>query len=135
MTSNHLDIEGTPKYINTLEDAQKQPMRSVNPITVDTLLFIASNTMLLSENFPQSEKSGRTFTKSKKDWNAWKNLYKSSDRKAKVKKGSCRTGPIRRRPWRTKAGVPGRPQVQQANGPTRLADDLDEYNDAAASTT
>ena len=45
-------MEGIPKHINALEDAQEQSRRAGNPIMTDTLLLIATNAMLLSERFP-----------------------------------------------------------------------------------
>ena len=43
--------------MNTLGDAQKQSKREVNLIMADTLLLIASNTMLAFERFLQVDKS------------------------------------------------------------------------------
>ena len=45
------DMEGTPKYINTLKDAQKRSKRAGNSVTEDTLLLIAKNAMLSMERF------------------------------------------------------------------------------------
>ena len=70
MQHYHLDMEGIPKYINTLEDAQRQPKRAGNPITADTLLLIAYNSMPSSERFPQEDKIWEELTKRKKDWDA-----------------------------------------------------------------
>ena len=82
----HMDMEGIPEYTNTLEDAQKQSKIAGNSIVADTLLIIASNFMLLRECFPQADESCEDLNKGKTDWAAWKNLYKASDRKTKVKK-------------------------------------------------
>ena len=87
-------MEGIPEYINALEDAQKQSKRAGNPITVDTLLLVLSNAMLSSERFPWADESWDDLSKDENDWAAWKNMYKAADRKAVVKKSSCRPGPI-----------------------------------------
>ena len=41
-----LEMEAIPEYVNALKDAQKQSKRSGNPITADTLLPIATNSMM-----------------------------------------------------------------------------------------
>ena len=48
----HEDMEGIPKYINKLEDAQKQSNWVGNPITDPTILLFASNAMLRTDHFP-----------------------------------------------------------------------------------
>ena len=68
---------------------------------------------MLSEHLPRDDEIWEELTKSEKDRAAWKNMYKASKRKAKAKKGSFRPGPIWRRPWRTEAGVLGRPPGQK----------------------
>ena len=107
-------MEGILEYINALEDAQKQSKRSDNLITADTLLLTMSNTILLSELPPQYGEIWEDLNKYEKNWAAWKNLYKAADWKAKVKKGSCRPGPIRRCTWCTKVGSPG-PTIERPN--------------------
>ena len=67
MQSYHLDMEGIPEYIDTLEDPQKQSKRVGNTITADTLLLRASNAILLSESFQQADESWEDMTKSEKD--------------------------------------------------------------------
>ena len=46
MQRYHLEVEGTPKYINMLEDAQKQEGRSRRTISYETLLLFSSTSML-----------------------------------------------------------------------------------------
>ena len=135
-----MEMEGITEYINTLKDAQKQSKRAGNPITVDTLLLIATNTMILSECFPWSEKiwedlRWEELSKDENYWAVWKNLYKTTtDQKAKFKKqavvGQEQFGSVHR-------ALRQAPQVQQENSPTRPASDLDEHFDtlAAAATT
>ena len=50
----HEDMEGIPKYINKLEDAQKQSNWVGNPITDPTILLFAANAMLRTERFPRA---------------------------------------------------------------------------------
>ena len=82
----HMYMECIPECINTLEYTQKQSKRAANPIMADTLILIASNTILFSERYPRSEEICEDLTKSKKDWSAWKNMCKASDQNPKVKK-------------------------------------------------
>ena len=44
-------MEGIPEYVNAIEDAQKCSKRVGNPITEDTPLLIAKNSMLLTDIF------------------------------------------------------------------------------------
>ena len=117
----------TPKYINALEDAQKQSKRVGNPITADTLLLIATTSMLLYEIFSRAEKIWEDLSKEKHDWDAWKKVYKSADSKAKLNKQS-----VAGQDQFSAAhdALRHAPQFQQANGLTRSAADLDEYFDA-----
>ena len=46
-----------------LEDAQKRSKRAGNPITEETLLLIATNTMLSTERFPQADEIWEDLTK------------------------------------------------------------------------
>ena len=48
----HLEVDGIPKYINMLEDAQRQAVREGQKITDKTLLLFSSTAMLTSEWFP-----------------------------------------------------------------------------------
>ena len=66
----HLDMEGIPEYINTLEDVQKKFKLSDNPITADTLLLIAPYAILLSESFPQAGEIWEDLSKDEKYWAA-----------------------------------------------------------------
>ena len=52
MQHYHLEVEGTPKYINMLKDAQRQAVREGQKITDKTLLIFSSTAMLTSEWFP-----------------------------------------------------------------------------------
>ena len=86
MQNYHQVMEGTPDYVNVLEDAQKRSKRAGNLTTEDTLLLITTNTMLSTERLPQAEKIWKELPKKGKVCPAWKNLYKAAGRKAKVKK-------------------------------------------------
>ena len=54
MQRYHLEVEGIPKYINMLEDAQRQASRVGHTITYDTLPLFASTAMLTSKRFPRA---------------------------------------------------------------------------------
>ena len=49
---DHLEVEGTPEYINMLEDDQRQAGQAGRTITDNTLLLFASTAMLTCERFP-----------------------------------------------------------------------------------
>ena len=51
MQCYHLKVEGIPKYINMLEDAQWQAGRAGRTIANETLLLFPSTAMLTSERF------------------------------------------------------------------------------------
>ena len=70
-------MEGIPEYVNALEDVQKRSKRAGNPITEETLLIIATNTMILAERFSRADEIWEDLPK-KKNWPAWKNLYKAA---------------------------------------------------------
>ena len=50
----HLEVEGIPKYINMLEDVQKQAGRAGRKIADKTLLLFASTAMLTTERYPRT---------------------------------------------------------------------------------
>ena len=54
MQRYHLEVEGIPKYINMLEDAQRQAGRVGHTISDETLLLFASTAILNSERFPRA---------------------------------------------------------------------------------
>ena len=54
MQPYHLEVEGIPKYINILEDAQRQAGRVGRTITDETLLLFAITAMLTSERFSRA---------------------------------------------------------------------------------
>ena len=57
MQRYHLEVEGIPKYINMLEDAQRQASRAGHTIAYDTLLLFASTAMLTSKRFPSANEN------------------------------------------------------------------------------
>ena len=56
MQTYHEDMEGITKYINKLEDAQKQSTRAGNPITDPTILLFAANVMLRTDRQPPGKR-------------------------------------------------------------------------------
>ena len=85
--------------------------------------------MALTDCLPWAGKIWEDLSKDEKEWAAWKNMYKASDRKAKVKKQAIGSqdqfgaayGALRQAS-----------QAQQTNGQTRSEADLGEYFDALA---
>ena len=129
-------MEGIPEYFNALEDTHKRSKRAGKPITEDTILLIATNAMLSTERYPRVDNSWEDLPKKDFFWPDWKNLYKSADRKAKVKKQAmggqdqfgAAHGALRQ--------APEPEQTNQANSLNRSVTDLNEYFDvlAAAAT-
>ena len=56
MQCYHLDSKGIPEYINKLRDAQAKAKRENNMITNLTLVIIATNAMLSTEQLTRANK-------------------------------------------------------------------------------
>ena len=56
MQCYHIDSKGIPEYINKLRDAQAKAKRENNLITNLTLVIIATNAMLSTEQFTRANK-------------------------------------------------------------------------------
>ena len=56
MQRYHLEIELIPEYINKLEDLQAKSKWANNPITNVTLVIIATNVMIVTEQFSCTSK-------------------------------------------------------------------------------
>ena len=84
MSQYHLEHEGVPEYINTLEDAQKMAALSdkSNEIADGTLLLIASTLVLKLQRYPRANEKWEDMTKDAQTWEGWKVLYKESHAKA-----------------------------------------------------
>ena len=54
MQRYHIDIKSIPGYIKKLKDVQAKAERANNPITDATLVIIATNVMLSTEQSPQT---------------------------------------------------------------------------------
>ena len=68
LTSGH---EGHPQVRQRAQGrSEKIQERAVKPITADTLLLIATNSMLLTEHFPLSEEMWEDRSKDENDWAA-----------------------------------------------------------------
>ena len=85
MQRYHLEVEGIPKYIHMLEDAQGQSGGAGQTITDETLLLFASTVMLTSERFPRANDDWEDRTKRDKTWANWKLSYKQAHATARVK--------------------------------------------------
>ena len=81
----HLEVEGIPKYINMLEDAQRQSGRAGCTITDETFLLFTSTAMLTSERFPMANDNWEDRAERDKTWASWKLAYKQAHAKARVK--------------------------------------------------
>ena len=68
MRRYHLEVEGIPKYINMLEDAQQQADQSGRKISDETLLLFAGKAMLTSERFPRANSDWENRAKRDKTW-------------------------------------------------------------------
>ena len=68
----HLEVDGIPKYINMLEDAQWQAGWAGQTIADETLLLFASTTMLTSERFPRTNNDWEERVERHKTWLKWK---------------------------------------------------------------
>ena len=60
MQRYHLEVEGIPKYINMLEDAQRQSGRVGRTISDEALLLFASTAMPTVSSSPGPTMTGRT---------------------------------------------------------------------------
>ena len=76
------------EYINALEAAQKKSKcRTVNnPIMDDTLLLIATNSMLKTGAHPRTTDKWEDLEKAAQTWNASKTSYKTADTKERVRR-------------------------------------------------
>ena len=85
MQRYHLEVEGVPKYINMLEDAQRQAGRAGRAISDKTLLLFASTAMRTSERCPRANDDWEDWAELDKTWAACKLAYKKAHAKARVK--------------------------------------------------
>ena len=85
MQRYHLEVKGTPKYINMLKDSQRQAGRSGRTISDDTLLLFTSTAMLTSECFPRTNNNWEERAERNKTWSKWKTAYKRAHVKARLK--------------------------------------------------
>ena len=72
MQSYHLEVEGIPKYINMIEDAQKQAWRAGQTIANKTLLLFASTVMITTDRFPRTNDDWEDRAEPDKTWDDWK---------------------------------------------------------------
>ena len=88
MRDYHVKAEGIPEYINLLEDAQRTAKRidKDNPITNKSVLNIATNAMLNSQQFPRTNDEWEDLPADQKTWDGWKTLYKAAQGKERVRK-------------------------------------------------
>ena len=84
--------------------------------------------MIFTNSFPLADEIWKELNKDKKYWSTWRNMCKVAEQKAKVKNQAiggqdqfgASHGKLKQAPF----------SAQQANGPPRLDDDIDEYFNA-----
>ena len=86
MQCYHLDSKGIPEYINKLRDAQAKAKRENNLITNLTLVIIATNAMLSTEQFTRANKDWEKLDVVQSTWARWKNTYRAAAKNAAIKK-------------------------------------------------
>ena len=85
MQCYHLEVKGTPEYINMLEDAQRQAGRARQTINNETLLLFASTAMLTSQRFPRANNDWEERAERENTWAQWKTANKKAHAQARVK--------------------------------------------------
>jgi hypothetical protein len=70
-----------PKYIFSLEDAQRKAARVCLPITNQTLTVLASTALLVSDTFPRTTELWEELDPANKTWAAWKTDYLAAHKK------------------------------------------------------
>ena len=63
-----VEVEGIPKYINMIEDAQRQSGRAGRTIADETPLLFASTAMLTSERLPRANDDWEERAERDKTW-------------------------------------------------------------------
>ena len=96
MQHYHLEVEGIDKYINMLEDSQKQAGHAWRTISDETLLLFDSTVMLTTESYPRTNNNWEDRYEEEKTWADWKTAYNRAHAKACVKaqaiEGSDKSG-------------------------------------------
>jgi hypothetical protein len=87
MREFHKTADGIPEYINMLEDAQRTALRmdKNNPITDQSVLTIAINAMLSTQQFPRTNDEYEALDVANKTWPTWKTMYKKAQGKERVR--------------------------------------------------
>jgi len=87
MKDYHLQSEDVFEYINMLEDAQRRALRidESNPITDQSVLNIATNAMLSTQQFPKTTSDYEDLPPTQKNWPTWKTMYKAAQGKERVR--------------------------------------------------
>ena len=85
MHNAHIDCDGIPEYINTLEDGRDKVERAGAPISNNMLVIIATKAMLTTEQYPRANEVWEELDVDQKTWTAWKKLYRAAAKKAAIK--------------------------------------------------
>ena len=88
MQEYHKDSKGILEYINALEAAHNKSKRGTGnkPITDETLLLIATHTMLKTGTYPLTTDKWEDLDAAAQTWEAWKTDYNTADMKERVRR-------------------------------------------------
>ena len=78
MRTFYADSEGIPQYINLMEEAQRKADRGKLPVTEQTMVAIASKSVLSSGDFETATERWDELVDSDKTWEAWKAHYNAA---------------------------------------------------------
>ena len=75
-----------PNKLWRFEEAKKQASRAGMPILDATLVMIATKEMIVTQRFPTTNEKWEELGRSGQTWDKWKELYKKSEKQARVKR-------------------------------------------------
>ena len=78
MRTFYADAEGIPQYINLMEVAQRKAARGNLPVTDQTMVAIASKSVLAASDFDTATEKWDELPDSAKTWAAWKAHYNAA---------------------------------------------------------
>ena len=78
MMSYYAKADGIPEYIDMLEEAQRKLARANLPMSDETLLAIASTSVLASQHFTRQTNEWEAKPPAEKTWAAWKPHYRAA---------------------------------------------------------
>ena len=78
MRTYYTQADGIPEYIDMLEEAHRKLARAHLDMSEETLLAIASTSVLASEHFPRATDEWEALPRASKTWPAWKAHYRAA---------------------------------------------------------